>query len=354
MAVIDVDQLLQELSEETPCGEDLEYDTAFSEMERAAVGKPDQEIGETVVAAEEPDWRQLKNNALEVLSRSKDLRAAIYLARALVKTDGHIGLSEVLGLLRGLLEKYWDTVHPQLDPDDDNDPTMRLNTMATLTDADAMINNVRAATLVSSRGLGTFSHRDCMIASGNLQQPPGSGEDAPSMTAIDAAFMDCELEELIATSDAVGLSIEHVPAIDAFLTEKLGAGNSPDLSDLTTELKAIKDILSERLMRRGVSDEQAEAEDGEEGAAGGASSPITGEIQSREDVIRLLGKISDYFLRNEPSSPVPLLMHRAKRLVTMNFLEILRDMAPDGLPQAQSIHGAAGEDGEAGGESESW
>ncbi len=66
---------------------------------------------------------------------------------------------------------------------------------------------------------------------------------------------------------------------------------------------------------------------------------MTGEISSRDDVIRLLDKACEYFKRHEPSSPVPLLLERAKKLVTKSFLEIVRDMAPGGLSEVKSIGG---------------
>ncbi len=55
MARIDAESLLQGVSEELPCGEDLEYDAAFGELERASRGKPEQAMGDTVVAAEPAD-----------------------------------------------------------------------------------------------------------------------------------------------------------------------------------------------------------------------------------------------------------------------------------------------------------
>src|SRR5690606_26637096 len=82
MSTIDIAALSSPISEESPCGDDLEYDPAFGEMERAAQGKPEQEMGNAVIAAEEPDWKDLKSKSLAVLSRSRDLRAATYLTRA--------------------------------------------------------------------------------------------------------------------------------------------------------------------------------------------------------------------------------------------------------------------------------
>jgi type VI secretion system protein ImpA len=63
------------------------------------------------------------------------------------------------------------------------------------------------------------------------------------------------------------------------------------------------------------------------------------EINSREDVIRVLDKIVSYYERAEPSSPIPLLIKRSKRLVSASFLDIVRDIASDGLAQVENLRG---------------
>ncbi len=75
------------------------------------------------------------------------------------------------------------------------------------------------------------------------------------------------------------------------------------------------------------------------GAAVATVQGVPGEINSRDEAMRVLDKVSDYFVRHEPSSPVPMLIRRAKRLVSKNFMEIVRDLAPDGLPQVEKIRG---------------
>jgi type VI secretion system protein ImpA len=52
-----------------------------------------------------------------------------------------------------------------------------------------------------------------------------------------------------------------------------------------------------------------------------------------------LDAAAEFFRRNEPSSPIPLFLERAKRLVSKDFLEVLADVAPDALPQARSAGG---------------
>ena len=67
-------------------------------------------------------------------------------------------------------------------------------------------------------------------------------------------------------------------------------------------------------------------------------------ISSRQDVIRLLDQICVYYDQNEPASPVPLLLKRAKRLVEKNFFEIMQDVAPESVAQIQKLIGGAKED----------
>jgi type VI secretion system protein ImpA len=74
---------------------------------------------------------------------------------------------------------------------------------------------------------------------------------------------------------------------------------------------------------------------------------LTGDITSTADVSAALDKIISYYRRNEPSSPVPLLLERAKRLVSQDFMEILSDIAPDALSQAQIVTGAKAPEAEA-------
>jgi type VI secretion system protein ImpA len=70
-------------------------------------------------------------------------------------------------------------------------------------------------------------------------------------------------------------------------------------------------------------------------------SPRDWQIASRDDVTSALDRLCGYFAQYEPSSPIPLLLARAKRLVPMTFLEILQELGPDVLTQAQRLQGEA-------------
>jgi type VI secretion system protein ImpA len=346
-----LEELLSPISADAPCGEDLEYDAAFLEMERAAAGKPEQQMGDQVIEGEDPDWRDVKKRALELLSRTKDLRIATYLTLALLRTDQLAGFRDGMALLHGLVRQYWDSVHPLLDPDDDNDPTIRINSLMTLCDRATTLRVLRTTPLVQSRSVGRFSLREVQIASG--EHPAVEGEPAIEPRTIEGAFLDCDLDQLQGTHQALAESLEHVAAIESLVTDYVGVSNAPSFEDLRRMLEACEQIVRQHLQRRGVGEEpEGEAEENEDGGtpdeagsakSNGTAKRLTGEIHSREDVIRALDKVCEYYERHEPSSPLPLLIRRAKRLASKSFLEIIRDLAPDALGQAQSIGGLAEE-----------
>lgn len=336
---LDIQSLLAEISIENPCGDDLEYDADFGEMERAAQPKPAPEFGDTKAPPKEPDWPTVKNKAMGLFTRTKDLRVAFYLTHSLIHTNGLPGLRDGLALIQGLLEQYWDSLHPQLDPDN-KDSTLRINTLAQLADPVTVLHSIREAALVDSKGFGRISLRDNLIALGKLSLPAGSDEQTVESSTINGAFMAAEPDDLENTAAAIRESIESVSVIEAVLMEKVGAMQMADLSALPALLKEAQHIISEYLNQRGIDDVKTPVEGakGEQGSQSVAQ-PMTGTINSREDAMLALDKVCDYFERHEPSSPIPLLLQRAKRLVAKDFLEIVRDLTPAGVKQAEEIGG---------------
>ncbi len=344
MSLIDVENLLKDISAEDPCGLDLEYDTEFGEIERSAQGKPEQQVGDSVIPKQEADWASVKKLTLSIFGRTKDLRLAVHLTRSLLQLEGFVGLNEGLALIKGLLERYWDNVHPQLDPDDNNDPTIRINTLSTLSDPESMLQAIRESILLVSPVFGRISFRDILIANGKLTLSSNSDEKIIDIATIDGAFMDADVEVLQATADAISQSIESANLIESLTMDKVGSMQMLDFSGLSNLLKEVQKIMNEQLGRRGVVDSEV-SKNAEEDIPTVSSTEsaiaISGQINSREDVIKALDMACKYFKQHEPSSPVPLLLERAKRLVTMDFMDILRDLTPAGVTQAEEIGGTA-------------
>jgi len=343
MPSIDIGKLLTPLSADSPCGDDLEYEAEFIAMERAAQWTPEVEMGSFRKPAEPPNWRDLFDRASTLFERTKDLRAAVHLINAGCRLEGLQTFAAGIRLLKGLLVDYWDGVHPRLDESDGNDPTLRMNSLLPLNARDGVVEALLNCPLVRSRLIGKVTLRDVRIAAGQLP-PPKEGE-VLERAHIDAAFDDADLEELGAQAKAAGQALDDLKAISSHIAERVQPTDMPDLNVLVADLTEIHKLLSAQLARRGADGEGvAEAHEAAAGGNGAAARQpgrtfAVGDITSREDAVKALDKVCEYFQRNEPSSPVPLLLRRAQRLVAKDFMEILRDLTPDGVSQAKLIGG---------------
>jgi len=340
--MINADELLKPISGEKPCGEDLSYDPAFQTLETLMRGKPETQFS----AAEEPDWKQLRELCLELWPRSKDLRLAAALTLSSLKTDGLPAFREGLALINGLLEHQWNAVYPLLDPADNNDPTQRVNIIAgmatpfgTYGDPLRLIERLRDAPLADSVQMGRYSLGDILRSEKGEAKPDGTA--APTAAQVAGAFKSTKQEHLIALNNAIADSIRLANEIDQFLTKTVGSEQAPDLDLLPKELKEMQKRLAPHLPAGTVVLEPGDDAAGAEAAAGGAPAGqgISGDVQTRADVVRMIEKICEYYKREEPSSPVPYILKRAQRLADMDFMQIIDDMTPDSVKEIQRITG---------------
>jgi type VI secretion system protein ImpA len=329
-----LEDFLKEISPESPCGLSLEDDPAFAQLEIVAKFTPERQMGSTVIPAEEPEWKKVRDSALALLTRSRDIQIVTHLTCALIRTDGFLGLAKSLMLIRGLLETYWDQVYPLKDPEDDY-PILRINTLSSLTDPKKVLNGLNHIKLTQTK-IGNFSWVDIKKAQDKLTS--GKKDDTPDMALIDAAFLDTPVDILKQQQYAIQQALDHSKAIIACIAEKAGSANIPDWSALVNLLKAIANFIGDKIPPEIEASPTDTADTSV--ATQATATPIKMDgIHSREEVMRALDALCKYFERYEPSSPVPFLILRAKKLLSMDFMAILQDLAPDAVKQAENICG---------------
>ena len=353
--MLDATAPLPDISADAPAGPNLEFDAAFAEFERSAQGKPEQQYGATVVPAEEPDWKEVITGAWSLLERTYDLRILAQLAVARLQREGLPGYAETLSLIRQILETRWAQVHPQLDPEDDNDPTLRANALLTVAEPLRIQRLLRTMPLARSARAGAVSWRDISIANGSLPVE----EDTPKLAeaVISAAFRETDVAALERLKAAMAAATSDLTAISAAFDEAAGYGTGPDFTDLLKLLREMQRMIvtyTPVAVEAPAEEADADPAPGEVVAAGVAepvraragsamSVAALGPITNRADAVRLLDLVIEYYQRNEPSSPLPLLIGRARRLSDKGFMDLIRDLAPDGFSQVERVVGTLDE-----------
>lgn len=336
-----LDSWLADISPEAPCGPDLAYDADYLALEVAGTGKPDQQFGEVKIPAEEPVWAEVVARASALMDRTKDLRVIVLLARGLTRTQGLGGLAEALTLIRDLLERYWEPLHPSLEFEGEPDPIVRMNALTGLADAQTL-RAVRDAELFRNPST-RLQVRDAETI---LDAAKGTAEGGAGMAELRAAIFG-EISANAQALDAPQAIVEAVRRIQSNIVSKLDPTALPDLAPLSGLLKPIAALIES--IRAEVI-----AAPAEQAAAGGAGSETVGvggpfasgaqavgDIRSRADALRALDRVCDFLGRNEPTNPAPLFIRRAQRLMTMPFMDIVRELAPDAAPHVEMVTGSA-------------
>jgi type VI secretion system protein ImpA len=318
--------LLQAITDDHPCGQDLEDTPLLASFDTFRL------FGQATPLEPVPEWGAIRDAATEALRKSKDLRLLAHLASAVLRTDGLPAFAETLAIAAEWLARYWNQVYPLVD----EDPILRRSALNCFADQMAIVDGVRRTPLVDNRQHGRYSLRDFDIASGQLQ--PGPAESRPDEARINAAFAAMPLEELTRMQQSAAGALAALQRIESLMRDGGGPGAAPSFEGLASQLGRIDRILRVQLAARPSGNAEHDGEPAPAGAVRAAPATI-GAIASRADAIRALDAVAEFFRQNEPSSPIPLFLERAKRLVSKDFLQVLADIAPDALAQARAAGG---------------
>lgn len=341
--------LMRPLSESSPCGVSLE-DTAmlaafdayklFGQQNAIGTRRPGQKEDEPPTP---PDWNEVIEKSTAALAISKDLRVLAHFGAAQLWLGGLVPFCETLRIAAGWLGTWSDAVYPRVD----EDIHFRTNALNNFNDRLAIVDALRRTPLISTRSTGAISLRHIELASGAL---PASKQDGVPVKEgeINAAFGAAPLAEMRVQAVAVKQALDSLTQIDTQMFAAGGVEATPNfdgrgenekLVSLRHQLKRIQEIVQSQIAAH------PEAAPTESEAANGGTAPpaVLGAIRTRQDAIRALDAVMTFFENTEPSSPVPLFIGRAKRLIAKNFLDVLQDIAPDALTAAKAAGGVRDE-----------
>ena len=194
-------QLLQPITADRPCGENLE-DTellaSFDAFRLFGQAKPLDAPGRARMRSGYRSRRNRRNGSRfatrpsTALAKSKDLRLLAYLGTALLRTDGVPAFSETLHVASQWLETYWSQTYPLVDEDAGCLPAQRVELLCRSDGGRRRAPTRAARPQPSARHVqpSRHRHRDASAVAGRRQTPRWT------RTRVNAAFASMPLAEL--------------------------------------------------------------------------------------------------------------------------------------------------------------
>jgi type VI secretion system protein ImpA len=328
------DELLDPISGESPGGVALRYDPIYDKIKEARREAEDAWGGEPKKA----DWNLVVKLSKEALAkRSKDLQIAAWLTEALVRRQGYAGLRDGLVLLDGMLDRYWDTLYPEIEDGDLELRAAPLQWVGFKLDLAVRMVPVNSAghdllRYESSRMIPTESdaagddnrreQRELAISEGKLL-PEDFDRSFDSTPADFYRKLYADLQE----------AMDAVAALDGRSRERFGDDDAPSYSGLQNALEGARLTVRQMLLKKDPraldvpvdAESPADEMQADAGVAlpSGAAVPSTtslgfasraiAEPSSRDDAAALVERAARYLRKTEPLNPASYLMLRGFR-----------------------------------------
>ncbi len=334
MSVKTIEQLLVPVSDEQPCGEDLDESLEFDTLRSAFDVNFPIDSGVSPVADGEKgpppvDWSDLFDQIETLCDKTKDIYLAVSYARCgIVRGDPDI-VEQGLQFAARLLEEQWDNVHPLVD-----DPGGRLR--------GPLFEDIarRGAFSMPFLGMPLVLGNRGSVRAEQLLDVHANGGASDSYPAVQGTLDQLDDEAKAATAAQLAAMLDALDRIDAVLREK-GESNRPDFGTARDTIAVVQEAylaLAGLAEADGDGDEDdADGSDSEVDAAASSGHGFGGAVKSRDDVIKALNSIEQYYARAEPGHPMRLAMGRLRSWVGKDFMEILEDIAPGSLDDVKSV-----------------
>lgn len=321
--------ILAPVSQDAPCGpnlyEDMGYEVQFASLVNAGLGIAVESFVDGQQAASSAPagqfaWQELQDQLVDLFRQTKHLDMLYLLTLSQAHLRGLPGLIEGIDFTHALLERNWDTLHPL---ESEGDYEFRQDCLRKL-DAPTLANALDSMVVADGRQLGKHTLGAWLAAKkDNPDELRILNQAAVETLREQPAFYDdlaARMKELRESMKRLELTVK-----DHFASFRL------PFKALNAKLAEVTQIIAGF---GGAEPATAEASGGSP-----AASAIPGQINSREDVVKTLAKIILFYTKNEPTSPVPMMLERAQRVATMNFKEIVQEFNLTGNPSIHEVLG---------------
>jgi type VI secretion system protein ImpA len=351
-----MDELLQALSAQAPCGVSLRYDSLFTDIRLAREeDDPHLPMRQWERPLKKADWGYIESACLDALRhQSKDLQLMAWLTEAWMRMHGIKGLETGLALFHGMLTKFWDHLHPQIMDGDDEPRKSPFEWLSESLSVSLRVHVVLLAVFNRTPSKISLAEWDKLTALEVDAQDPLRLKDKSENSetefepiyrtelisiAQSGPFNELLLQQLDATQNAIKI----LNQIKTFLDEKLNA-EAPNLSKLFHTLVHVEKVL-ETLTERirfsakaepaanqalnpddGLERERVNEMKDEDVSEDTPVVSVNGPWRSREEAYATLEAVAAYLQKREPHSPTPYLIKKAVRWGKLPLPELMQEI----------------------------
>ena len=329
------DDLLNPIEGPNPSGANLRYDPVYDKIKEARREEAQPPPGMTEQDRKVSDNAQVIKLTTDLLThKTKDLQLAAWMTEAMLKQRGFAGLKEGLALCCGLVDKFWDTLYPEIEDGDAESRGAPLGFVGVKLDIP-----LKLVPVVEKARYGLLDHQQSREV-GYEDQIKGDeakkkraalikeGKLAPEL--FDRAFEETPKKFYAQAEKDLDGCLENLTRLKKSCDEKFGS-DGPAYGPLQAALEASRHLIHGFLQKKREKEPDpveevapAAAVPGAEGeaAAPGATPVRTGVLISvegssepadRVETIKKIAEAAAFLRRREPQSPAAYLMLRGLR-----------------------------------------
>ena len=355
---LEIEPLLSPISSDQPCGQDLSFSNEFHAIKIAKTqDDPLLDQGDWVAEPKQADWHFVEQKSIELLTgKSKDLRLMGWLLEAWSNLYGFEGTAKALELMHRTLNEYWTQLHPEIE---EEDLDQRLGLLQG--SINHLIPLIKQVAIVNVPAF-SLSDYEALLRQKNhlLKQVESYTEDANSSQILE----QFELSLFNTSKSFQYQNYQHFSAILAewsilkSVLDTLMGLDAPSFAAIDTQLENIHtslkklyktDVFTQPVMATQTSESAAAAtittqalsftQHKEQEIDMNTVHPSKGfqvqpqnHLANREQAMRVLQEISDYFQANEPHSPVSYMLQKTIKWSQMPLHEWLNQVIKNENP----------------------
>jgi type VI secretion system protein ImpA len=345
--MIQVEELLQPISEDNPSGADLRYDPVYDAIRETLREDDDLKQGDWQKERKVADPQKTISLSTKALKeKTKDLQITAWLTDALLRQDGFAGLNAGLQLFHGLIDKFWDSVYPRIDEDGDlemragpvswiGQPADKGKSPLCVTVRKTPLNREGHGLYLynQSRGVGYEDQAKTPEQKKKRDKDLKEGKLPPE--TFDKSFTETPKSFYVGVEKQLDATLASLAALGVLCDEKF-LNDGPSFGSLKTALEEVRHVAHSLLNEKRKTEPDpvvveppppeeeapASAEAGESSEAGelrpaetriSFTAAQSSESPARRELIEKVASVAASLRQKEPYSPAPYLMMRGLR-----------------------------------------